>query len=162
MFGHLHAGAGSHQRRGGGDVECAGPVTARAAGVEDHIGAHLDLLRQLGHGARQADDLLRGLAFHAQGAEESAVCASATRPPMISSSTLRVSPAVRSLRAASAREGRSHNVVRHVMHLRVLRRVGGRHGRSSAHRQEVAQQSRDQLVSTLSGWNCTPTTGSWR
>ena len=70
VLGHLHAGAGSHQRRGGGDVECARPIPAGAAGVEDHIGVHLDLLGQLGHGPRQADDLRGRLAFHAQGAEE--------------------------------------------------------------------------------------------
>ena len=47
-----------------------GAVAAGAAGVEDHVGVDVDLLGQLGHGARHAHDLLGGLALHAQGAEE--------------------------------------------------------------------------------------------
>ena len=70
VLGHGDAGAGGDDGGGGRDVEGPGVVAAGAAGVEDHVGVHLDLLGQRAHGARHADDLLGGLALDAQGAEE--------------------------------------------------------------------------------------------
>ena len=70
VLGHRDAGAGGDERRRRGDVEGAGAVAAGAAGVEDDVGVDVDLLGELGHGARHADDLLGGLALDAQRAEE--------------------------------------------------------------------------------------------
>ena len=72
VLGDGDAGAGGDQRGRGGDVEGAGAVAAGAAGVEDDVGVHVDLLGQLAHGARHADDLLGRLALDAQRAEEGA------------------------------------------------------------------------------------------
>ena len=72
VLGDGDAGAGGHERRRRRDVEGAGAVAAGAAGVEDDVGVHLDLLGELAHGASHADDLVGRLALHAESAEKGA------------------------------------------------------------------------------------------
>jgi hypothetical protein len=73
VLGHADARAGNHKRGDGGDVECAGAVATGAAGIEQGLAADLviDGLGHLAHGAREADQLVHGLALHAQGHQES-------------------------------------------------------------------------------------------
>ena len=62
VFGHGHAAAGDHQRGDGGDVEGPGAVAARPAGVD---GARRPQRQPAAaHRAREADDLVLGLAAH--------------------------------------------------------------------------------------------------
>ncbi len=96
---------------------------------------------------------------------KAAVWASPVRPPMISSSTSRASCSVRSrpaVSSASAALSTSFGIAG------LLGRGARRRRRAAAPlsrpvmRRNVASRSSPTSVSTLSGWNCTPCTGSSR
>ena len=83
MLGDSETRAGHHERRGRGDVERAGGITAGAAGVDQHlavgaaepghvVAACTDADDLLAHHLREADQLLDGFALHAQRREERA------------------------------------------------------------------------------------------
>ena len=69
VLGHGDSASGDHKGGDGGDIEGAGPVPARAAGIEQHA---CDAQRRGGppHGPRKAHELVDALAFHAQRHEE--------------------------------------------------------------------------------------------
>ncbi len=71
VLGDARARAGGDERRGGADVERSARVAAGAARIEQRAGDR-DAQRLLTHGARHADDLVDGLAFHAQRDDERA------------------------------------------------------------------------------------------
>ena len=88
VLGDVRARARHHQRGDGGDIERAGAVAAGAAGV-DHVCAGVDHDHALAHGAGEAGQFGRGLAFHLQRDQETRRSRCSLAPP--SSSTLMAS-----------------------------------------------------------------------
>jgi hypothetical protein len=69
VLGHRAPRAGGDQGGGGRDVE-GRPPAARAGGVDELVAGGRDVRRERAHRAREAGDLLDGLALRAQGDQQ--------------------------------------------------------------------------------------------
>ena len=156
VLDHGHACAGQQQRGGGGDVERALVVAARAGGV-DRIGRRFDPQHLLAHDPRRAGDLVDGLAAHAQRHQEGARLGGrgvSRHQDLESGLGLRL-PKLRAVR--HARQDGSQIAA----HAANTRRSGSGFGAPAGGRpdtevRKLASSRWPCSEAMLSGWNCTP------
>src|SRR5581483_635340 len=143
MLGHRSACGRGDDRGGGRDVEGASPVAAGADHVDDVVPPRVHGEDVLAHRLGAAGDLLRRLALRAQGDQEAADL----RWRRLAAHDLAHRRACLRPAQRAALDQLGDALLDHGAPTRKLRAICGPSG-----------------VSTLSGWNWTPSTGSvrWR